>query len=518
MRIAPNYLAVDGAIAFPQIFQHRPGRPEWQKQRGFYHDHDELSLIGGTDDVHRRLRRQLAYAFSDSSMYEQEPVVTRYIDQLVGRLGERAADGGVFNLVHWFNFTTFDIIGDLMFADSFHSLDGGDYHPWVLNIIRGARGVALRRVMKLYPFMKAIISGSDIKRDDEIQQMAAEKAMARKAQGETPGGRRDFMTYMLKKNRDGGAGFSDFEIIMNSPLLVNAGSETTATTLTSLFYHLGKKENRAVYEHLTKEIREAFQNKDDIDMKTTNRLPYLHAVIEEALRIYPPAAETPPRVSPGAEVDGKFIPKGVSAPDTHPHPHSSPSLLLLVSRGFSLPQYPVSKPTTTNLTPSPPPRPSSSSTSSRPTATRPTSPSPTPSGRSGGCRPRTRSTTPSSPATTARASGPSASARATASARTSPTRSCASPSRASCCASTTSSPRGRRTRTGSTRAGSLSCGRSRRSTCGSWTGSGSPGSESGVAGLEGGGGIDRPLAMAMKGESLTGQVINQEYKEQVRTG
>lgn len=314
VRTSPNDLAIDGSIAFPQIFQHRPGKTEWQKQRGFYHEHDELSLIGGTDDVHRRLRRQLAYAFSDASMYEQEPIVTRYIDQLVERLGERAVTGEVFNLVHWFNFTTFDIIGDLMFADSFHSLDGGDYHPWVLNIIRGARGVALRRVMKMYPIMRPFLSGSDIKKDDENGQMAAEKAMARKAQGETPGGRRDFMTYMLKKNRDGGSGFSDMEIIMNSPLLVNAGSETTATTLTSLFYHLGMKENRAAYQHLTEEIRNAFQSKDDIDMKTTNRLPYLHAVIEESLRIYPPAAETPPRVSPGAEVEGEFIPKNVSTP------------------------------------------------------------------------------------------------------------------------------------------------------------------------------------------------------------
>lgn len=109
VRTAPNRLAIDGSIAFPQIFQHRPGKPEWIKHRGFYHDNDELSLIGGTHDVHKRLRRQLNHAFSDSSMYEQEPVVKHYVDMLCQRLSEKAATGEAFNLVKWFNFTTFDV-------------------------------------------------------------------------------------------------------------------------------------------------------------------------------------------------------------------------------------------------------------------------------------------------------------------------------------------------------------------------------------------------------------------------
>lgn len=317
MRIGPNSLAVDGSIGFPQIFQHRPGKLEWPKQRGFFHKGDEMSLIGGTDDNHRRLRRQLNHAFSDSSMYEQEPVVKQYIDLLCARLGEHAATGETFDIVRWFNFMTFDIIGDLMFADSFHSLDGGNYHPWVLGVFEGIRGMALNRALLQYPLLAPVLrtlgsSAKLIAKEDENRRLASEKAMLRKSQGETPGGRRDFMTYMLKKNRDGEHGFSDMDILMNSPTLVTAGSETTATALSSLFFHLGLAKNQAVYEVLTKEIRGAFNNEDEIDMKTTARLPYLHAVIEEILRIYPPAAETPPRVSPGADLNGQFIPKGVS--------------------------------------------------------------------------------------------------------------------------------------------------------------------------------------------------------------
>lgn len=109
VRVAPNGLAVDGAIGFPQIYQHKAGKPEWPKRRGFFHAHDEDGLIGGTLEVHRRLRRQLAHAFSEASMYEQEPVVKQYIDSLCDRIGEKAATGEVFDIVRWFNFTTFDV-------------------------------------------------------------------------------------------------------------------------------------------------------------------------------------------------------------------------------------------------------------------------------------------------------------------------------------------------------------------------------------------------------------------------
>ena len=47
-------------------------------------------------------------------------------------------------------------------------------------------------------------------------------------------------------------------------------------------------------------------------MKNVAQLPYLMACIEETLRLYPPAVEVAPRVSPGAEVEGKYVPKGVS--------------------------------------------------------------------------------------------------------------------------------------------------------------------------------------------------------------
>lgn len=313
VRVAPDHLSVDGSIGWPQVFQHRPGKTEWPKQRGFYQPGDEYSLIGGAHEHHKRLRRQLNHAFSTESMYEQEPIVQKYVGLWLDQLSKKS--GETFNMIPWFNFLTFDIIGDLVFGESFGSIEKGDYHPWVAAIFETVVASGFYRLAQQFPWLNPILktfgsSAKSIKLEAEGREFAIEKALARKAQGESPGGRRDFMTYMIRKNRDGKPGFDDSDLALNTGLIITAGSETTATALSGLTWHLGQPKFRQHYHRLVDEIRGAFANEAEIDMKSTARLPYLMATIDEILRMFPPAAQTPPRVSPGAELEGEFIPKG----------------------------------------------------------------------------------------------------------------------------------------------------------------------------------------------------------------
>lgn len=94
-----------------------------------------------------------------------------------------------------------------------------------------------------------------------------------------------------------------------------AGGETVSTTLAASTYYL--LTNPETYIKLRQEIRTRYSNYDEIDVTSSLQLPYLKAVINETLRIYPPGPQGFPRVSPGAVVDGMYVPAGVSIPTCH---------------------------------------------------------------------------------------------------------------------------------------------------------------------------------------------------------
>lgn len=114
----------------------------------------------------------------------------------------------------------------------------------------------------------------------------------------------DFLAKMISKEDRPTAK----ELQSQAGALTVAGSETTATALSGITYYLCR--NEKVYRKLALEIRGAFNACEEINGRSTLPLPYLGAVIEEGLRIYPPIPIGLPRVSPGETVDGYYIPEG----------------------------------------------------------------------------------------------------------------------------------------------------------------------------------------------------------------
>lgn len=229
---------------------------------------------------------------------------------------EHAEAGKPVDMTAWFNFMTFDIIGDMAFGDHFGSLESGQWHPWVDIIFRGIKFNGIMQIIQAYPIMGYLIYAFS----SEARQLAAKfeeqkklaRAQTEKRIAQGAEARLDFMTYILRYNKDGES-MSEEDLHQNTNLLLIGGSETTATALSGLMFLLTRPENRTARDTLIDEIRSAGYTKaSDITMVSTAPLRYLHACIEEQLRMYPPAVMTPPRVSPGDIVAGQFIPKGVS--------------------------------------------------------------------------------------------------------------------------------------------------------------------------------------------------------------
>lgn len=158
---------------------------------------------------------------------------------------------------------------------------------------------------------------------------------ARIARGATAE-RRDFWYYVLRyvqggeasgllasddKVDDGGRRrMSEAEMYTNAFSISIAGSDGTATALVGALY-LILKDGAVVRRRVAEEVRSAFAVESDItsSMVTASKLPYLDAVLHEAMRMYPPVAITlPRRVPPGGEViEGRMVEAGYTVGVNH---------------------------------------------------------------------------------------------------------------------------------------------------------------------------------------------------------
>ncbi|KKA20160.1 Cytochrome P450 [Rasamsonia emersonii CBS 393.64] len=325
VRIAPNELSYNTSQAWRDIYGHKNSTKtkEFEKDMTFF----TKSLNGATNilianqDDHRRMRRLLSHAFSEKALRGQEALLTRYVDLMIAQLRKRAAattgpnggdDDGVVDLVSWYNFATFDIIGDLAFGEPFGCLRDGIWHRWIRNIFSSLKAANYVRAARRFPSplkeMLFMFLPRSLMESREYQfRFARERARTRMAQGS---GREDFMSYILRANDE--KGMTPDEIEAASSILIIAGSETTATLLSGATYLLLK--NPKALETLKREIRSSFRTEKDINFQSVAQLPYLHAVLEESLRLYPPVPSTFPRTTPapGEIVCGRFVPEKTS--------------------------------------------------------------------------------------------------------------------------------------------------------------------------------------------------------------
>ncbi|KAK6213619.1 trichothecene C-15 hydroxylase (cytochrome P450) [Colletotrichum tabaci] len=311
VRIAPDELAYNHPDAWRDIHGHlKNGTGDHGRDPVFTVD-SRHSIIGAAREDHSRFRRALSHGFSAQSMANQEPIIKGYVDLLLRKLHEKCAGGTrSLDMVSWYNWTTFDIIGDLAFGEPFNCLDDSDYHPWVKLIFDNVKAGAFRLNARRYPLVEKLLMNfvpANLKRK-RAQHVALthEKVTKRLSAKST---RPDFMDSMLRKN-DARELTLD-ELKSNASTLIIAGSETTATALSGITYFILSDAN--VHQKLNDEIRGAFASEGEIDMVSVQKLGYLQAVINEGLRMYPPVPTGIMRrvTDDGGVFLGQYVPSGV---------------------------------------------------------------------------------------------------------------------------------------------------------------------------------------------------------------
>ncbi len=203
VRIAPGELSFSSASASKDIYLRKGSRPALPKNPQSYAIpaggvHSILTVISDAD--HSRYRRLLNHAFSDKALQEQAPLIKQYVDLLILRLHE-AASKGPQDMVSWYNFVTFDIIGDLSLGESFNCLESSTLHEWVSFLFRSFKAAAFISTARKFPPVDAIllkfIPKSLVANRMKHSAYTKAKVEKRMAQGDA---RPDFMSNILRHN------------------------------------------------------------------------------------------------------------------------------------------------------------------------------------------------------------------------------------------------------------------------------------------------------------------------------
>jgi hypothetical protein len=110
VRIGPNALSYANEAVHHDVLGHRkPGQEEFGKSNTFTMTpvNGVPGILFATRENHSRHRRALAASFSEKSMKRQQPLITRYVNNLISGLGEEREDK-VIDISAWFNWTSFD--------------------------------------------------------------------------------------------------------------------------------------------------------------------------------------------------------------------------------------------------------------------------------------------------------------------------------------------------------------------------------------------------------------------------
>lgn len=181
----------------------------------------------------------------------------------------------------------------------------------LLSSLLDSMGSPLTSFGLFFPFMQKDLGawspwGRMLRLVQQIDEMIY--ALIRERRAQSHQNRQDILSLMISARYDDGQAMTDEELRDELMTLMVAGHETTASALTWAFYWVDH-----LPEVRDKLVRELDTLGDNPDPSTVARLPYLTAVCQETLRIYPIAMNAFPRIvkSP-IEIQGYTLPVGTA--------------------------------------------------------------------------------------------------------------------------------------------------------------------------------------------------------------
>ncbi|KAF6806507.1 cytochrome p450 [Colletotrichum sojae] len=240
-----------------------------------------------------------------SALREYEPRVLKYTSQLLAGIASSA--NTPLNASLWFNFYSFDVMGEFSLGRGFRMLEDGESHLYMDGLHRETLAVGrFTHAMWALPLYRrlSMLWDADLRR---FKAWVARQVGRRI--GERPDAA-DIFTWVLEdyEARGSKAPQDLLNLFGDCILITVAGSDTVAAVLSCLFMELARHPDE--YEKLQGEVDEYFRHHDKPEHAPLSKLRYLQACIDEALRLHPPVPSGVQRMTPpeGLQVDDVWLP------------------------------------------------------------------------------------------------------------------------------------------------------------------------------------------------------------------
>ncbi|KAI0015455.1 cytochrome P450 monooxygenase-like protein [Xylariomycetidae sp. FL0641] len=335
IRPEPNTVLFCDPEAYSGIYGVKSNVRRSHFYEAFKRNEREVTTLTTIDIVeHARRRKRLASCFTDRSVRAASSFVIQHVDRWIELLeeesgGENAEWSRSMDLSDKIDALIFDIMADLSFGQSFNIKEPGpnplkstphNISSYMRFYYLMCRSPALKLLLWLKPrgldeFFEAITPPaaqqySQFVHDSVTRRTALARAQSTKPEVE----QRQDIFYFLYEARDPDTGrrvYDDRELHAESSLLIIAGSDTTAISLSGIFFYLSGDPQRC--GKLANEIRTMFTSPEDIVYgPKLMSCAYLRACVDEGMRLTPSGpCELPREVLPGGlRIQGEYYPPG----------------------------------------------------------------------------------------------------------------------------------------------------------------------------------------------------------------
>ncbi|CAI0641194.1 unnamed protein product [Colletotrichum noveboracense] len=301
VRLSPTELSFATIAAQNAI--HRPGGSA--KEYAFFTKEGTLEAMMGdiiwpatnlltvTDPLeHQRLKKALQPAFTSSALRSQECIQKAHANVMISNIKKSATRRSCIDLTPLMSQAIWDMISDLSFGEPLLKDQLVKFETLKTTFCAVSPLLEALQVLLAVPGAQAFAKACLRKRLDRQDE------------------NEDFLTAIMRC-RELGISMTDKELQSNASLLVMVGYDTTATSLSATMNLLLR--NPYYLRALKKELQSHFNSFDQMTAASLSQLPLLNGCIQEALRLFPPAnGKGTNRTSPGAFIDGIYVPKGVN--------------------------------------------------------------------------------------------------------------------------------------------------------------------------------------------------------------